>query len=172
MPYSWTVSPINPAFNELHLWPHQSLTPKGFAAFIQITFCFALIPLVPLLGSPIFWSFLPFLIAMIAAIWIALRHSNRNFQIVEVLTLSPHKARLRRQNPSGEIQEWTCNRYWVRTNMHKTRGPVPHYITLTGNGREVEIGTFLSEEERLRLYEELTRTLAPPNQLKLRRDDS
>jgi uncharacterized membrane protein len=37
---------------------------------------------------------------------------------------------------------------------------VPQYLTLSGNGREVEIGAFLSEEERLALYPELTAALA------------
>ena len=39
--------------------------------------------------------------------------------------------------------------------MHETGGPVPHYVTLSGNGREVEIGAFLSEEERVELFSEL-----------------
>ena len=36
---------------------------------------------------------------------------------------------------------------------------MPHYITLKGKGREVEIGAFLSEEERLSLYDDLNRAL-------------
>jgi uncharacterized membrane protein len=41
---------------------------------------------------------------------------------------------------------------------------VPNYLTLTGNGREVEIGAFLSEEERPVLYAELSDFLAQNNQ--------
>jgi len=40
-------------------------------------------------------------------------------------------------------------------HMHETGGPVPHYVTLSGNGREVEIGAFLSEDERVELFSEL-----------------
>ena len=39
--------------------------------------------------------------------------------------------------------------------MHKTGGPVPNYVTLSGKGREVEIGAFLSEDERVSLFGEL-----------------
>jgi uncharacterized membrane protein len=37
---------------------------------------------------------------------------------------------------------------------------VPHYVTLRGKGREVEIGAFLSEEERIALFEDLRRVLS------------
>ena len=33
---------------------------------------------------------------------------------------------------------------------------MPHYVTLCGKGREVEIGAFLSEDERVSLYDELS----------------
>jgi len=36
---------------------------------------------------------------------------------------------------------------------------VPYYITLRGKGREVEIGKFLSEDERKALFDELNRSL-------------
>ena len=40
-------------------------------------------------------------------------------------------------------------------SLHETGGPVPNYVTLSGNGREVEIGAFLSEDERVELFSEL-----------------
>jgi uncharacterized membrane protein len=36
---------------------------------------------------------------------------------------------------------------------------VPHYITLKGNGREAELGRFLSEDERKALIGELSDAL-------------
>jgi uncharacterized membrane protein len=42
---------------------------------------------------------------------------------------------------------------------YDTDGPVPHYVTLQGAGREVEIGAFLSEDERCALYDELRREI-------------
>jgi uncharacterized membrane protein len=37
---------------------------------------------------------------------------------------------------------------------------VPDYVTLTGAGREVEIGAFLTEDERRALFSELSDLLA------------
>ena len=60
-----------------------------------------------------------------------------------------------RHNPHGPAQLWEANAHWVRLNVHASGGPVPHYVTLNGNGREVEIGAFLSEDERVALGREL-----------------
>jgi len=43
--------------------------------------------------------------------------------------------------------------------MHPTGGPVAHYLTMHGKGRKVEIGSFLSEDERKVLYGELVDAL-------------
>lgn len=68
-------------------------------------------------------------------------------------------AQLIRINPKGDVQEWDCDRYWTKVTKYDDEGPVPHYITLRGKGREVEIGAFLSEEERIALYDDLQRAL-------------
>ena len=66
---------------------------------------------------------------------------------------------LKRTNPRGDTQKWSCDGYWSRTTIYAKEGPVPDYVTLTGNGREVEIGSFLSQDERKSLYEELQKEL-------------
>ena len=43
--------------------------------------------------------------------------------------------------------------------LHPTAGPVPNYLTLQGGPREVELGAFLSEEERLALRDEVQAAL-------------
>lgn len=159
MPYHWSKSDPTNTAQVLKLWPHQSLPPKGFAGFILATFILILIPLLPLLGSVVLWGLLPFLLLAIGGLWYALERSHRNAQVLEVLTLTDRNAHLIRHNPKGSAQEWQCNRYWTTTQMHENDGPVPHYVTLKGGGREVEIGAFLSEEERIALFEDLNRAL-------------
>jgi len=158
MPYEWTTAPDATA-QRMRLWPHQSLPPKGFAAFILTTFTLILIPTLPLLGTPLMWGLLPFMLAAVWGIYWALQRNHKARQIEEILTIDGENARLTHTTPKGEVKEWGCNRYWATVLKYEKDGPVPHYITLRGEGREVEIGAFLSEEERIALYEDLQRSL-------------
>ncbi|QJF52001.1 DUF2244 domain-containing protein [Roseobacter ponti] len=156
MPYQWTSQPDETP-QVLRLWPHNSLPARGMAAFVLSTFTLICIPTLPLLGSPVLWGLLPFLLLAVWGIYFALQRNWKSRQISEVLTLGPDEAQLVRTDPSGAVQEWDCNRYWTTITKYEKDGPVPHYVTLKGMGREVEIGAFLSEEERVSLYDELQR---------------
>jgi uncharacterized membrane protein len=158
MPYRWTTEPTDPC-QQLQLWPHNSLPETGMAAFVLATFTLILIPALPLLGSAVLWGLLPFLLIAVWGMYYALRRNRRARQIIEVLTLNANETRLTRTDANGAVLAWDCNRYWTRITKYEDEGPVPHYVTLKGKGREVEIGAFLSEEERIGLYEDLQRAL-------------
>ncbi len=158
MPYQWTTEPGETP-QQMRLWPHQSLPAKGFAAFVLATFAMILIPVVSLIGTVLLWGLLPFVLMAVAAIYWALQFNHRTRQIEEVLTLDDTTAKLTHTSPKGETKEWQDNRYWTKVTKYEDEGPVPHYVTLRGHGREVEIGAFLSEEERIALYDDLLRNL-------------
>lgn len=139
----------------MHLWPHQSLPPKGYARFIAVTALLIALPLLSFAGSVVFWGLLPFLLLALFGLKYALDRNRRDAQVIEVLTLDANEAQLERRNANGTQQSWQCNRYWVTVELHTQDGPVPNYVTLRGGGREVEIGAFLSEDERKVLYDEL-----------------
>ncbi len=138
------------------------MTPKGFVLFIGVTFGLLLLPLLPLLGTFVLWGLLPFLMLALGGVWLAISSNQRSAQVMEVLTLTDNNAHLTRRNPRGDVQEWDCNRHWARPELHVQGGPVPNYVTLIGAGREVEIGAFLSEDERKALYGELADALRDP----------
>ena len=158
MPYNWL--PHTPTETRLDLWPHRSLPPQGFVWFIGITVALIALPLVSLLGSSALWVVLPFVVLMVAGVWFALRRSYRDAAILEVLTLTPNLATLTRQGPHGQHQTWSANPHWVRVVLHPIAGPVPNYLTLQGGPREVELGAFLSDAERLALRDEVQTALA------------
>lgn len=151
-------------FYQLCLWPHRSLSRRGFVWFIGLTAGLICLPLLALLGSKYLWVMLPFLAAAVAAIWYFLERSYRDGMILETLTVWSDHIALVRQNPRGKAQHWQANPYWVSVKMHPNSGPasgpVDNYITLHGNNRDVEIGAFLSAGERKILLTELQAVLA------------
>lgn len=153
MPYEWL--PPKGDESRLHLWPHRSMTQRGFVWFVGATAALIGVPLIGVIGSPVVWALLPFLLATIWAIWFALRKNGRDRDIVEDLHLTPDRVTLSRHGPKGRRVDWEANPYWLRVTLYATGGPVPNYLTLKGEAREVELGAFLSEEERIVLATEL-----------------
>ena len=154
MPYEWRHGTERA---ELVLWPHRSLPRRGFVIFIATTCVMFALPLLGVLGTSVLWGLLPFLLLAVAGVWYGLEHSYRTGRLREDLRISADQTHLTRSE-RGRVKDWACNTHWVRLGLHRN-GPVPHYITLGGNGREVEIGAFLSEEERRRLHGELAARL-------------
>ena len=159
MPYDIREDIQDTQIKIIEVWPYNSLKPKGFVLFLGSTFVLISLPLFNVLGTTVFWGLLPFLLVAFIGVWFALRRSLNDRQILEQLTLSREEIALIRQNPKGEHKRWVCSPYWAKLKIYETEGPVANYITLTGNGREVELGAFLSEDERRTLYGELKQLL-------------
>ncbi len=159
MPYTWSPhTPPDP--QRLTLWAHRSLSRGGFVTFVGTTAALFLLPLLSQIGHPGLWVLLPFLLAALSALWWALTRSTSDRTITEDLTLRPDRIALTRVGPRAKRQTWEANPHWVRLTLHATDGPVPNYLTLTGNGREVELGAFLTEAERIALKSDLETRLA------------
>lgn len=161
MPYRWTPpgdTAAGPAWH-LCLWPYRSLSSRGFVAFFAATCGMLTLPLAALIGTAILWVILPFMAAAVGATWIALRRNDAQALLREDLELSPEQIELVRTGPRGARQSWQANPYWVRLELHERGGPVENYVTLTGAGRSVEIGAFLSPEERVALHRDLSERL-------------
>ncbi|OWU71159.1 hypothetical protein ATO2_02390 [Roseovarius sp. 22II1-1F6A] len=170
MPYEWIphppdgqplpeAGPGTPPLR-LHAWPYRSLSRRGFVGFIGATFVLLMVPLMPALGTPVAFALLPFLLGALALLYMLLQRNQRDGEMVEELTLTAAEIRLTRHNPRAAPQDWHAHPHWTRLTLHPRGGPVPHYLTLHGNGREVELGAFLTPAERETLHGDLTRALA------------
>ncbi|MGR3572587.1 DUF2244 domain-containing protein [Brevirhabdus sp.] len=142
------------------LWPNRSLTRRGFAGFLAATSVMIALPLFSVLGTNVLWALLPFLMLAVAGVWYAIERNYDDGRLTETLSLSRDAITLVRHNPRGKVQEWSANPYWTKLRLHEKQGPVLNYLTLEGHGRTVELGAFLSPEERSALHEELSRQLA------------
>src|SRR5690554_7199142 len=81
----------------LRLWPHRSLPRTGFVTFIALTAGLLALPLIALLGSPVLWGLLPFVVTTVAGVWIALQRSYRDGEVLEELALWPDHMRVTRR---------------------------------------------------------------------------
>jgi uncharacterized membrane protein len=156
MPYHWTHDDRTA---RLELWPYRSLPKKGFVLFIGATAGFLALPLFAVLGSTVLWALLPFLALAVGAIWWALAHSYRTGEVLERLAITPDSVTLTRHDPKRPNRDWSANPHWVRAELHPKGGPVPNYLTLKGGPRLVELGAFLTPEERRSLYDEVNMAL-------------
>ncbi|MEM1301449.1 MAG: DUF2244 domain-containing protein [Pseudomonadota bacterium] len=156
MPYRWDETQNE---TDLRLWPHRSMTRGGFKWFMGVTLALICVPLVSVIGTVVLWGLLPFFVGTIAVLWFAIERNDKDRAILETLHIDPGRVELIRENPRSAVQSWDCNTHWATAHLHPNAGPVPNYLTLRGNGREVELGAFLSEEERLTLFDELQHRL-------------
>lgn len=162
MPYRWTTpDTADGPVAELRLWPHQSLGPRGFVAFFGITAALIAVPMLAALGSPVLWGVLPFAALTFWGTWAAVTRQARDAaRLSEELALWPDRITLAHRPARGAARAWEANPHWVRVSLHASGGPVPDYLTLAGNGREVELGAFLTDAERRALYADLRERLA------------
>lgn len=160
MPYKWRK--ISASKYQLRVWPHRSLSRKGYVWFVGATAILFGLPMLGVLGSPVLWGLLPFVVLTIWLLTVALNRSYDAGRINEVLTIDRGVARLIRTDPGHETREWQGNPYWLRVGLRHD-GPVEDYLTLEGggdgSGRIVELGAFLSPEERVSLAADLRSVL-------------
>ncbi len=150
----------DPPLLALTLWPHRSLSPRGFAwVLAMVAFGFSL-PLAALAGARAGWGVLPFVLAALVGLYLAARRSYADARLREELRLWPDLITVERREPKGAVRRWHANPAWVRLGLYE-HDRIEKYLTLTGNGREIELGAFLSPGERVALHRDLGAALGP-----------
>ena len=143
----------------IRIWPNRSLPKVGFIILmIMVWFCMS-VPMIAFIGSSIFWGLLPFFIITLSLLFFLLNKSYDDGNLIEELSIWSDLIIVNRVEPNKTIKSWEANPYWSSVNLYNNRGPVEDYLTLKGNGREIELGSFLSPSERKCLHSELKRVL-------------
>jgi len=142
------------------LWPNRSLSPAGKRTVLIVAAIGLAVPLGPALGTPVFWGLLPFVLGALGFLWLGFRRSDFDGGLTEDLMLWPDEMRVERREPDGRVLRWRAAPYWVRLRLHEEGARVENYLTLKGGGREIELGAFLSPDERAALKDEVESALA------------
>lgn len=149
----------DPPLMAVTLRPNRSLTPALGTGLLALLAAGLSLPLFGLAGTRAAWGMLPFLVGALAALYLALRRSERDGRLCEELKLWGDLITVVRREPQGRVLRWHANPFWVRLKLH-TDARLESYLTLQGNGREIELGAFLSPGEREGLYRDLKTALA------------
>lgn len=112
------------------------------------------VPLWGIAGTPVFWGLVPFLALAFWGLWFAIRRNGRNLDLSETLWIWRDEVRVERREADGRLLRWQAEPVKVRLKLHKDARP-EDYLTLTGGGREIELGAFLAPEERVALVDEI-----------------
>ena len=113
------------------------------------------IPVLPFVWAGAYWALLPFVGMAFAGLWFAFKTNNRHGELREHISLWHNLLAIERHEINGEVKRWQANPYWLRIRLVEDGGPVENYLTLIGSDREIEVGAFLSPEERAQLKDEL-----------------
>jgi uncharacterized membrane protein len=136
--------------------PNQSASWRGvLRIYAAIAFCLLGISLAFVLHG--FWPVLPFAGLELLALGAAFYLCNLRSQWREIVSIDANLVRVEKGRRQAE-ESWECPSFWARVQIEKS--PVAWYpssLMIAYQGRRVEIGRFLSEDERATLADGLRR---------------
>jgi uncharacterized membrane protein len=149
------------------LWPNRSLSLKGRQIVLGVAATGLAVPLLLTLGTPVFWGLLPFLSLALWLLWFSLRRNQFDGRLIEQVAVWRDEIRVERREPAGRVRRWSADPFHVRLTVHP-EAKVEQYLTLRtygrtsrrGSGREIELGAFLSPDERVMLATEIEDALS------------
>ena len=155
--------PEEPILLRMRLFPNRSLDRHGTKVVFGIIACGFLLPIIPFIGSPIgttltifsgltFYLFLTFL-----------QKSFQQGATFEEILISKSKIIVLHKEKNKEFKTWEGNPYWTRVNVDMDNPKLKNYLTLAGKGRHIELGAFLSPNERIELRDKIQNALAKAN---------
>ncbi len=141
------------------LTPHRSLGPRGFLILMGIICAVSFIAGVVfwLAGA---WPVVGFFGLDVLLIYIAFKLNYASARAYETIEIAGDELTVRRVLPGREPKKWTFHPYWVRVEMDsdgEDHGP----LYLTSHGKKLQIGAFLSGDERRDFADALQQALAP-----------
>lgn len=136
------------------LWPHRSMSMRGFRLFMLASCLLATVPLYGVVGTAALMFVGAFVLIDQLLLFGLISLTYRTGRLREVVELWPDRLRIERIEPNGQRKCWEANPHWVRIELHNTR-QISNYLVLSSAGKDVELGAFLTPSERRDLAAEL-----------------
>ena len=147
----------------LELRPNCSLTQRSALLFFGFV-CLSSFGIATLMAVQGFWPVLPFAgLEMLVLGW-ALRVSLTNAHVVQRLAVTAEAIRVDCLGPRGE-QHLVFPRHWAKVTLRAPHTALhPSRLLIESRGRAVEIGGFLTEDQRRGLAARLKQMIGTINE--------
>lgn len=145
----------------LLLWPHRSLSPKGFRILMVVLggLMFTIGLIFFLMGA---WPVVGFLGLEILVVWVFFRLHYKSARQREKITADPATFRIERISPDGKSAIEELPSPWLRAELEppvsRNTGQ-PQRLVVKSHGRKAEIGPFLHASEKQELLPEINALL-------------
>ena len=150
----------NPRWLEqITIWPHRSLSPKGFAIVIGV-----LAGLLFIIGLGFFlagaWPVIGFLGLELLVVWGAFKLNYRAARHRETIHTTTEELMFESQTPAGKQSQKSFPIGWLRVSLSPSKSPVmssrdQQKIILSSHGEQAEIGKYLHPAEKAGLSREI-----------------
>ncbi len=140
------------------LWPNRALDVRGHRVVVGIAAAGLALPVLAFAPARAALWLLPFALGALWMLWAALRRNAHDGRLSEEVQVWRDEMRVERREPDGRVRRWSADPWEVRLTLHP-EGRVEQYLTVRGSGREIELGAFLSPDERVALAAELEEAL-------------
>ncbi len=145
--------------------PNRSLSVEGTIIVFLILAVGLIFPIIPFLGSQIGITLTLFSGATLYLFLFFLGKSFQSGQMFEEIKISSDKVEIIHKERNKEKLIWEGNPFWTKVKMQDKENKIENYLTIVEKGRHIELGAFLSPDERLNLKNEIQNALAKAKSL-------
>ncbi len=144
-------------FLNLTIFPHRSLSKKGF------TILMAIITFICLSGGLVFWFIgawpvFGFLGLDIILVYLAFKMNYRSGDMYERLLIVSKKLKIFRSFASGKTQVWELNPYWAKAKIIDiTKNHCQ--LLIESENKVVSIGSYLNDYDKRKLKDKIENSL-------------
>ena len=164
MRHGGATDPVEPAsivqgpescapFSRIELLPNCSLSVRGawffFGTVAAATLTFALY-----FVAQGFWPVLPWAGLELALLGWALWATMRRRRWTQTITVTPDHVEITTRGRRGE-DRFVFSRHWAAVTLRRAHGWHPSRLLVESHGKTLEVGGFLTEEERRALHRRL-----------------
>ena len=144
----------------MKLMPNRSLSSEGTLVVFVILAIGLVIPIVPFLGSEVGIALTLFSGLTLYLFLFLLGKSFQSGQLYEEIKISSEKIEITHKEKNKKKLTWEGNPFWTKVVMEEKANKVENYLTIREKGRHIELGAFLSPDERINLKNEIQNALA------------